>query len=105
MNENVMYIDSENLENIVKKLNMYIKEEQETINDFENYYNNVSSCYNSDNDKLLDQINMQTNYNLKKVKINHDSNIFLINKRIQDVKNKLENLKRIEDSAKIDRIV
>ena len=105
MNEENIYIDYENLENIVKLLNVYIKEEDSIINEYQKCNTTVNDNYISKNSYLLKQ-HLYDNYNsLKTMLENHKSNIYLINKRIDNVKNKISKLKSIDDSTKIDRII
>ena len=105
MEEQIIYIDSENLAQIVEKLNLYINEENDLINDIKESFNRLKENYVSTNSNLLEQLQVNDLANLNKMKLNHDSNIFLINVRIEHVREKVRIAKAIDDSASKDGIV
>ena len=95
----------DNLEKISESLRLYVNEEDEINANFNRCYRNILENYESDNTSFLTQLDVEKNMNLKKVKESHESNIFLINKRIETVNIKIANTKKIDESMRNDRIV
>ena len=105
MDKDIKYIDYENLEKIVKMLEAQISEETTIIHNINASYLNLKENYISDNNNSLGQFFEQNVSNMKRNRKNHDSNVFLINKRIQNVKEKIRRVKEIDENAKINRVV
>lgn len=105
MNDKIILIDSENLEKISSSLRLYINDENDLNANIDKCYRNIIDNYVSDNSNLLKQIDVENNMNLKKIKNSHESNVYLINKRIETVNIKIANVKKIDESMKNDRIV
>ena len=103
--EDIILIDSNNLKSIVDKLNIYIGDEINIIDQAISSFKSVGESYISANIDLLESIEEQIVFNLKNVKEDHDLNVYAINKRIDNVEEKIKKSKEIDDSAKIDGIM
>lgn len=105
MNEEIIYIDSENLERIVELLTVQIKEENNLIINYKETISEIIDNYDSNNIGPLEDLEMKNISNMKKVNSNHESNIFLIQKRIENVKRKVQKVKNIEENSKVNGVV
>ena len=105
MDKDIIYIGYNNLEKIVKLLELQISEENTIISNINTSYLNLKEDYISDNSNVLEQFFEQSIFNMKRNRKNHDSNIFLINRRIQNVKEKMRKAKAIDENTKINRVV
>ena len=105
MNDKIILIDSENLEKISKSLRLYINDESDISANIGRCYRSILENYVSDNGSFLKQLDFEISKNLKKIENSHESNVFLINKRIETVNTKIADVKKIDESMTNDRIV
>ena len=97
MNEDIILIGSENLVKIVETLQIYVNEENSLIEDIKERYEQIDDNYISDNSNQLGQLVTENNLNLNKMKYNHDSNIFIINARIEHVRKSVRKSQEINN--------
>lgn len=93
------YINREGLENSIKKLNMYIQDEELYIEEIKGAFLNSSYLYKTKNTKKFTDIANEINKNLNITAINQRNNITVLNKTIikymetaREVKEKFENI-------------
>lgn len=75
-------IDQINLENYIKKIRMYKEQEDLLFENFENLFKQLSFSYLTDNTDTLKEKMLFINNNNKKINVNNNSNIDVLNKNI-----------------------
>ena len=99
-----MFIDSDNLESISNKLDMRILEEKEIYSKYNDCFNYINKTYKSKQSKL-DIVESELLLSINKMITNHENNVFLIKKRIEVIRDVKRQIKELDDSVSLGRIV
>lgn len=103
MNNDVILIGYVELEKIFKFLELQIIEETKIISEINNIYLSMNENYKS-KENNLSEICEGIISNMNKNKNNHNSNLLLINRRIEHVKRLLAEAKKMDENVQIGRI-
>ena len=104
IDNNIVLLDHEELEKISSLLKLQITEEMKIIKNINSLFVNLKNNYVSDNTYLFEELSNLIIYNLNNNKNNHYYNVYLIDQRITEVKEKMAAAKRIDENANIGTI-
>lgn len=87
-------IDIDIMETVLKKIELYSREEDVFIDEFNSVFQDINYCYKSDNTKTLMNIQKNIQENLNEIINNHKMELSIIEKTINSYKSKLIDTKR-----------
>ena len=76
-------IDTDKIENIIDKAEMYKNEEEITFDNFNTNFHNILNYYKTKNSNKIQIISKELSDNLKKIIKNHQNNILVLSKNIE----------------------
>lgn len=100
-----MYIDADELESIIEKANIYIREEKLLVSDFKRVFSDLSYSYITSNTSKVDSLFLDINLALEKIAINSNNNTMIFDKTIQKYEDlsrqSKENFETLETEANV----
>ena len=76
------YIDLEQLNINIEKINLYLREEKKIFGEFEINFNSLKEFYRTDNTILLENCTEEIKNKMKKIKDIHENDVTIINKNL-----------------------